>query len=308
MNCAELAEILNERDSGGLKPSEKAAVAAHLASCPDCSRQMQAQRQLRVFRTEVPSVPRALRIAVRNMAKSHDESAAPHHSRRPFILSGLIVLGAAAAMWAVSYQRDVSPSATGSAEPVTMQEALVADDSSSASAQGGGADALGLGPGRPDPVQAASGPDSDGPRAMLAALPLAHRNQDPAAMADLDRLFETVLRELDAHPRITVLRADTQLENGGSPTELNALARRLGANAALIASNERTAGVATVGASGSVDRLISIELYQSPAFPGIGGQRTFANGWNSRAANAANAQAKSWERSRARSCASRSLP
>lgn len=100
MNCKDISRILDEHEPGELSTAETDALDAHVLRCVDCARQLRASEGMIAFRSEVPPLPAALEERARNLRKRAESKAALGRTRRPVIIGSLLLLGAAATMYA----------------------------------------------------------------------------------------------------------------------------------------------------------------------------------------------------------------
>src|SRR5688572_12338371 len=146
MSCNDIASVLDNHRIALLKPAERAAIDAHLASCADCSAAWQATNELLALR--VPAMPATL--LERALLASRLPQSAPARRARSAVVVGSVLLAgvaAAAAVTIVSMTREqpvpavslppVEQSATP-ATPSAVDERVVEIESAPATPQGDG--------------------------------------------------------------------------------------------------------------------------------------------------------------------------
>jgi TonB family protein len=145
MSCNEVASVLDNHRIALLKPSERAAIDAHLASCEDCSAAWRATAELSALR--VPAMPATL--LERALLASRLPQSAPARRARSAVVAGAVLLAgaAAAAVAVVSMTREESSPATSSAPveqsdtpatPAAVDERVVEAEVAPAAPQGDG--------------------------------------------------------------------------------------------------------------------------------------------------------------------------
>jgi anti-sigma factor RsiW len=100
MNCTDIARLLDT--NAAPDPASRTAVELddHIASCAQCADQVLAARSVARLRRDVPPLPAGLQATARRLQQRNDEPVA-RASRRPVLISSLLLLGAAATMFAV---------------------------------------------------------------------------------------------------------------------------------------------------------------------------------------------------------------
>ena len=110
MNCDDIAHVLDERRVAALSPFERADFDVHIAECAECAAQYRAGETVLSFRSDVPPLPSSL---VDRAWQLHEARAAAalerRTTRRPVLIGSLLLLGAAATMFAPTPWSDVSP-------------------------------------------------------------------------------------------------------------------------------------------------------------------------------------------------------
>lgn len=109
MNCHSVTHWLNDRDPADLSAAENAALKAHIAKCPDCAEQCSISAGVASFRSEVPPLPSSLHERAWQLQALRDSKASRRRTRRPIIVGSLLLLGAAATMFATVPFSDTSP-------------------------------------------------------------------------------------------------------------------------------------------------------------------------------------------------------
>jgi len=100
MNCKDIARLLDESEISSLSPAAMAELEAHVAACVDCAGQCLASEQMAGFRGDVPPLPASLHEAARHLSDHCEATARERRTRRPVIIGSLLLLGAAATMFA----------------------------------------------------------------------------------------------------------------------------------------------------------------------------------------------------------------
>lgn len=108
MNCQDIADFLDERGPEALSRAERPALAAHLAGCPDCAAQWRAAESLQSFRSDTPPLPAALSERAWQLQELRQPPDRAGRSRRPVLIGSLLLLGAAATMFASAPWSDAS--------------------------------------------------------------------------------------------------------------------------------------------------------------------------------------------------------
>ena len=108
MNCNDISRFLDGHQRSALSAAEKHQLEAHVSQCADCAGQWLASESMASFRSEVPPMPAALAERTRQLQDQCESKAAPDQSRRPVIIGSLLLLGAAATMFAVVPGQDAS--------------------------------------------------------------------------------------------------------------------------------------------------------------------------------------------------------
>jgi anti-sigma factor RsiW len=110
MNCDDIAWILDERRVAALSPFERADFDAHIARCDECAAQCRADEQVFSFRSDVPPLPSSLSETARQLHEARAAAALERRTtRRPVLIGSLLLLGAAATMFAGAPWSDVRP-------------------------------------------------------------------------------------------------------------------------------------------------------------------------------------------------------
>lgn len=100
MNCSDISRLLDERAIADLSAAELSAVEAHLSGCADCAAQCLASERVSTFRSDVPPMPASLREQARRLGDASGSATGERRMRRPVIIGSLLLLGAAATMFA----------------------------------------------------------------------------------------------------------------------------------------------------------------------------------------------------------------
>jgi TonB family protein len=113
MSCNDVASVLDHHRIALLKPAERAAIGAHLASCEDCSAAWQATGELLALR--IPATPATL-LERALLASRAPQNAQSRRARSAVVAGAVLLAGAAAAAVAiVSMTREQSAPAASSA-------------------------------------------------------------------------------------------------------------------------------------------------------------------------------------------------
>jgi anti-sigma factor RsiW len=107
MKCNDISQILDERELSELSTAELADLESHVSRCAECARQCLASEQLMSFRSNMPAMPASLHERARHL-HALCESATEQSTRRPVIIGSLLLLGAAATMFATVPWHDTS--------------------------------------------------------------------------------------------------------------------------------------------------------------------------------------------------------
>jgi anti-sigma factor RsiW len=108
MNCQDIARWLDQRELSELSAEETIAFQAHLAHCADCAAQCLVSKELSSFRTAVPPLPASLRERAQHLQHLCETTARERRTRRPVLIGSLLLLGAAASMFATAPWTDAS--------------------------------------------------------------------------------------------------------------------------------------------------------------------------------------------------------
>jgi len=100
MNCSDIVRLLDTNAARDPGSPAGDAFDAHLAACEHCAAQALADNSLALFRSDVPPLPASLQSVARRLQQRNDEPLA-RASRRPVLIGSLLLLGAAATMFAV---------------------------------------------------------------------------------------------------------------------------------------------------------------------------------------------------------------
>ena len=100
MNCEDIVHVLDERGIASLGPKERALANAHLAVCASCASQWRAIEALQSFRSAPPPMPASLHERARELREQRLIAAAERRTRRPVLIGSLLLLGAAASLFA----------------------------------------------------------------------------------------------------------------------------------------------------------------------------------------------------------------
>lgn len=197
MNCQDISLILDDCDVGRLSDVERGAVRVHLDACRDCAADWAAFTRIAARTPPAPpaSLAGAVAEALHVRARSEERT---RRSGRPLFLAGLLLAGAAAAMLGARYwpepQTDganvsadaSSPDAAGAAElPASDPPPPATSPRELAGAPSTGSDS------EPTVAEAPS-------RFRVLVMPARAESDDPSAAAFLERVRQTMLRELNA--------------------------------------------------------------------------------------------------------------
>jgi hypothetical protein len=101
MNCSDILRVLDERDIASLAMADEAEFRIHVAACRDCASQVLASEGVAAFRVDVPSLPAGLHECASQLQSRLETQSGRRPSRRPVLIGSLLLLGAAATMFAV---------------------------------------------------------------------------------------------------------------------------------------------------------------------------------------------------------------
>lgn len=101
MNCTDVSRILDGCPDATLPRLRAAAFDEHISACSDCADQHASATRLAHFRADVPPLPDSLRVRAEQLHQQFDSERERRPTRRPVLLGGLLLLGAAATMFSV---------------------------------------------------------------------------------------------------------------------------------------------------------------------------------------------------------------
>ena len=110
MYCKEISQLLDERLVSELSAREKAELSLHGACCAECSGHYAVSAELEAFRTQIPPLPESLHARARDLEYLCEAKFRERRMRRPVLIGSLMLLGAAATLFAPVGWRDASAS------------------------------------------------------------------------------------------------------------------------------------------------------------------------------------------------------
>lgn len=211
MNCSDIAQILDDGDTGRLEDGLRQAAEAHMAICPDCARDWNLHARL-VARRMLP-VPAALVSDCRALAATATPARSGHRVRGRFVLIGTIAAAAAAATLAMYVANPSAPSVAAAvsvtAEP--QERPATAPDTVNSSSGRLAASAV------DEPRQETSAPvPLEHMTISVRALPLQNDATDAADKATVDSFHAAMLDQLREVPNLSLIVAD---QIGADPEE-----------------------------------------------------------------------------------------
>ena len=204
MNCQDIADLMDERDIGKLSASERDNVAAHLATCADCAGDWHAFERLhsrppadmradfpeRLWLSLIPALTGALKSG---------------RGARPWLLGGMLLVGAAAALVSWQSRRDLEPESIGSV-PEAREEIPV---NSPLPSQAIGSSAATTAPTVPGAVPASG-------RRRIILLPTVYENRSPVAIDSVNAIRPAMLQVLRTLPNVEVVEVvQAQIDAAG---------------------------------------------------------------------------------------------
>jgi hypothetical protein len=195
MNCQDVAWLLDERDIDALLPVERDGVAAHLATCADCTGDWQAFQRLRAQAPARMPADYPARLW-RRLAQARQGASHSRRGGRIFLLSGVLLVGTAAAI--VAWQSSFEPeSVTPTSETPSSAGELAAVPLPAINAT----------------VDTAQAPSSDASPSAAAAtggfrlvvLPTVYENLDQAAINTVDAIRAAMLQALRAEANLELV-------------------------------------------------------------------------------------------------------